>query len=64
MLRATLPRQGIFNLNRFHIAIKQLNCPPEQSEILQSEYRVRDALVVEVTDPISLKKEDNNAMLL
>lgn len=64
VLRASLPRQGVFNLNRFSVLIKQLNCPIEQSEILTAEYRVRDALVVEVADPIALEQEDNDALLL
>ena len=46
VLRANLPRQGLFNLNRFSIIVKQLDNAVEQREMLVSEYRVRDALMV------------------
>jgi len=64
VLRAVLPRQGLFNLNRFNILIKQVNCPRDAREVVVGEYRVRDALVVQVTDPIAREKEDTDQLLL
>ena len=63
-LKANLPHQGLFNLNRFNIIIKQLDCPVEQSQLVQSEYRVRDALMVHVKDPIAREREDTEQLLL
>ena len=44
--------------------IKQLDCPLEQRELLVGEYRVRDALVVQVADPIARQQEDSESDLL
>ena len=64
VLRASLPRQGFFNLNRFNIIIKQQGCPTDQREMLVSEYKVRDALMVQVKDPIASDMEDSENLLL
>lgn len=64
ILRANLPRQGLFNLNRFNIVVKQIGCPVEQKEMLESVYRVRDALMVQVKDPIAREIEDSENLLL
>ena len=78
-MRANLPRQGIFNLNRFSITIKQLSSglsPTSASSanaegkeaalkpMFASEYRVRDALLVQVQDPIAREQEDTENLLL
>jgi len=36
----------------------------EQRELLVGEYRVRDALVVQVADPIAREQEDSDSLLL
>ena len=64
VLRAILPRQGLFNLNRFNIWVRQTDCAADQREVLVSEYRVRDALVVQVADPVAREQEDTDAFLL
>lgn len=64
VLRANLPHSGFYNLNRFNIIIKQVGIPTECREMLVNEYRVRDALVVQVKDPKARQSEDSENLLL
>ena len=79
-LKANLTHRGIFNLNRFKINIKQIfpeqktqriNQPKEQftieskaKDVLVSEYRVKDELIVRVIDLSNEEdvQSDNNLL--
>lgn len=64
MLRASIPRQGVFNLNRFGILVKQVDCLGDQREFLASNYIVRDELMVRVVDSRRGESAQSEPLLL
>lgn len=64
VLQANLPHTGLYNLNRFSIVVKQQDVAVTQRVMLMGEYKVRDALVVQVQDPVARVQEDTDNFLL